>query len=112
MRKSSLGCALTVVVVLVVLLGGCDGGDVLDLVAQSTQYTSLVSVGMQVRGWSGFPSTPLALLDYVKDLKESIADARDGVLDDEGRGGEEGDGWDGGDVELKGLGEAFGVVGR
>ena len=56
--------------------GGCD--DPADLLSQANGYTSAVALNMAARGWEDFPSTPLALVDYARDLRESISEAKSG----------------------------------
>ena len=105
---------LTLAVLLLVMLltlPGCD--DASDVLQAALSYPAAVSQGMALRGWDGFPGTPLALADYIGDLRDSISDARKGVVT-EGLG-------DGADVDenavrgagggLRGLGEAFRVPG-
>jgi hypothetical protein len=76
------------VVAVLCTCGGCD--DPADLLGQAMGYTASVSQGMALRGWAGFPSNPLALAQYARDLAASVKDARAGVVTEGlGDGGED-----------------------
>jgi hypothetical protein len=100
---------------LAMMLAGCDNP--MDLLGQATGYTASVSANMRLRGWEGFPSTPLALVHYMRDLAAAVGDAKAGVVA-EGLG----DGGDAHGPRLRGsredsqatraLGEAFRIPGQ
>ena len=70
--------ALVVVLVilcLLVVLPGCNTGDIWGSLMEAQSYIAVVGAKMQSKGWD-FPTTPVTWLQYIKDLKASITEAK------------------------------------
>lgn len=110
-RTLPVGCALPTILAVMglgLLVGGCD--DPVDLLAQATGYTGAVSAGMAARGWEGFPADPISLARYMRDLRASLRDARNGVEPEGlGSGAEPAAAPEVERETLRSLGDAFGV---
>ena len=71
--------ALVVVLVilcLLVVLPGCNTGDIWSSLFEANEYIAIVGQNMHARGWPDFPDNAVAWTMFVSDLKGSINSAK------------------------------------
>lgn len=72
-------CLLPVTLLLVILLtlgtSGCGSGDIWGSLTEAQSYIAVVGIKMQAKGWD-FPTSPVTWVQYIKDLKTSISEAK------------------------------------
>ena len=60
---------------LLVVLPGCNTGDIWGSLTEAQSYIAVVGAKMQSKGWD-FPTTPVMWAKYIGDLKDSINTAK------------------------------------
>lgn len=75
MKKGYLLCAVLVIICLLLVTPGCKSGDIWGSLTEAQSYIAVVGAKMQSKGWD-FPTTPVAWVQYIKDLKASITEAK------------------------------------
>ena len=75
MKKGYLLAAVIVIFVLLLVLPGCNTGDIWGSLTEAQSYIAVVGIKMQAKGWD-FPTTPVTWVQYIKDLKASITEAK------------------------------------
>ena len=75
MKKGYLLAAVIVIFVLLLVLPGCNTGDIWGSLTEAQSYIAVVGAKMQAKGWD-FPTTPVTWVQYIKDLKASITEAK------------------------------------
>jgi len=70
-----LPATLLLVIVLTLGTAGCNSGDIWGSLTEAQSYIAVVGQNMQSKGWD-FPTTPVTWLQYIKDLKASITEAK------------------------------------
>lgn len=74
-RHYLLPTTLLLVIVLTLGTAGCNSGDIWGSLTEAQSYIAVVGAKMQAKGWD-FPTTPVAWVQYIKDLKASITEAK------------------------------------
>ena len=73
------GYLLPITLLLVILLtlgtSGCNSGDIWSSLNEAQDYIAVVGIKMEQRGWT-FPKSPVSWVEYVRDLKDSIKEAK------------------------------------
>ena len=75
MKKGYLLAAVIVIFVLLLVLPGCNTGDIWGSLTEAQSYIAVVGAKMQSKGWD-FPTTPVMWAKYIGDLKDSINTAK------------------------------------
>ena len=75
MKKGYLLCAVLIIVCLLLVTPGCNTGDIWGSLTEAQSYIAVVGIKMQAKGWD-FPTTPVTWVQYIKDLKASITEAK------------------------------------
>ena len=75
MKKGYMIAATLLIVIVLTLMPGCNSTDIWGSLTEAQSYISVVGIKMQAKGWD-FPTTPVTWLQYIKDLKASITEAK------------------------------------
>ena len=76
MKKGYLLAAVIVIFVLLLVLPGCNTGDIWGALFEANEYIAIVGQNMHARGWPDFPDNAVAWTMFVSDLKGSINSAK------------------------------------
>ena len=70
-----LPATLLFIIILTLGTAGCNSGDIWGSLMEAQSYIAVVGAKMQAQGWD-FPTTPVMWVQYIKDLKASITEAK------------------------------------